>query len=174
MNFIGKHGIDGVEHSFGRAEGNGERHFLKLGAGRCDARREIITHGAEEFGIGALKTEDRLFLVADCENGAHGLAAGTAACKKIFRQAFDDPPLLGTRVLSLVDENVIDGAIETLPAALVTRLADGGRLVTGLIERGVTRLATGRKAAGEVALLPLAEIGIPVLPEFAAPKRWSF
>ena len=39
---------------------------------------------------------------------------------------------------------------------------------------GLTRLATGRKAAGEVALLPLAEIGIPVLPEFAARKEWSF
>jgi protein-L-isoaspartate(D-aspartate) O-methyltransferase len=69
---------------------------------------------------------------------------------------------------------VIDGAIATLPDALAARLADGGRLVTGLVVRGVTRLAAGRKAAGEVALLPLAEIGIPVLPEFAAPQRWSF
>jgi protein-L-isoaspartate(D-aspartate) O-methyltransferase len=40
--------------------------------------------------------------------------------------------------------------------------------------RGVTRFAAGRKAAGEVALWPLAEMGIPVLPEFAVPKRWSF
>ena len=39
---------------------------------------------------------------------------------------------------------------------------------------GVTRLAIGRKAAGQVALLPLAELGIPVLPEFAAPTGWSF
>lgn len=69
---------------------------------------------------------------------------------------------------------IIDGAIEQLPDALAARLGEGGRLVTGLIERGVTRVATGRKAAGQVALLPLAEIGIPVLPEFAAPRRWSF
>jgi protein-L-isoaspartate(D-aspartate) O-methyltransferase len=69
---------------------------------------------------------------------------------------------------------VIDGAIEELPAALAAQLAEGGRIVTGLVLRGVTRLAAGRKAAGEVALLPLVEIGIPVLPEFAAPKRWSF
>jgi len=40
--------------------------------------------------------------------------------------------------------------------------------------RGVTRIATGRKIAGGISLLPLAEIGIPVLPEFAAPKRWTF
>ena len=69
---------------------------------------------------------------------------------------------------------VIDGAVEDLPAALSARLAEGGRLVTGLIQRGITRLATGQKAAGQVALLPLIEIGIPVLPELAAPRRWSF
>jgi protein-L-isoaspartate(D-aspartate) O-methyltransferase len=69
---------------------------------------------------------------------------------------------------------VIDGAIEELPDAVAARLADGGRLVTGTVTRGVTRLAIGRKAAGSVALLPLAEIGMPVLPEFAAPKRWRF
>jgi protein-L-isoaspartate(D-aspartate) O-methyltransferase len=69
---------------------------------------------------------------------------------------------------------VVDGAIEELPTALAAQLAEGGRIVTGLVLRGVTRLAAGRKTAGEVALLPLAEIGIPVLPEFATPKRWSF
>ena len=69
---------------------------------------------------------------------------------------------------------LVDGAIEQLPAGLAGRLGEGGRIVTGLVERGVTRLAVGRKVAGEVALLPLAEIGIPVLAEFAAPRRWSF
>jgi protein-L-isoaspartate(D-aspartate) O-methyltransferase len=69
---------------------------------------------------------------------------------------------------------VIDGAAEVLPEALVRRLADQARVVTGVVEEGVTRLAIGRKTADEVALLPLAEMGIPALPEFAAPKGWSF
>jgi len=69
---------------------------------------------------------------------------------------------------------LIDGAIEQLPAGLAADLAEGGRIVTGLVENGVTRLASGRVIGGQVALLPLAEIGIPVLNEFAAPKRWSF
>ena len=69
---------------------------------------------------------------------------------------------------------LVDGAAEQLPAALVKRLADGARVVTGWVRNGVTCLAQGRKAAGEVALLPLAEMGVPVLPEFAAPKGWSF
>jgi protein-L-isoaspartate(D-aspartate) O-methyltransferase len=69
---------------------------------------------------------------------------------------------------------IIDGAIEQWPAGLAQRLADGGRVVCGVLQDGLTRLATGRKAAGEVALVPLAEIGMPVLPEFAAKKEWSF
>jgi protein-L-isoaspartate(D-aspartate) O-methyltransferase len=69
---------------------------------------------------------------------------------------------------------LIDGAIEDLPDALAGQLAEGGRIVTGMVERGVTRLAVGRKLGGAVSLQPLAEIGIPVLGEFAAPKRWSF
>ena len=69
---------------------------------------------------------------------------------------------------------LIDGAIEQLPAGLAARVAEGGRVVTGLVERGVTRLAAGTKVAGDIALLPLAEMGMPVLGEFAAPRRWSF
>ena len=70
--------------------------------------------------------------------------------------------------------NLIDGAIEQLPDWAAARLDDNGRLVTGLVEHGVTRLAAGRKAGGAIALMPLADLGIPVLPQFAAPKRWSF
>jgi len=69
---------------------------------------------------------------------------------------------------------VIDGAVEQLPEPLVRRLSADARVVTGVVDNGLTRLAIGRKAAGVVSLLPLAELGIPVLPEFAAPKGWSF
>ena len=69
---------------------------------------------------------------------------------------------------------LIDGAIEQLPAALAAALDEGGRIVTGMTQRGVTRLTSGRKIGGAVALVPLADMGIPVLAEFAAPKSWSF
>lgn len=72
------------------------------------------------------------------------------------------------------DLAVIDGAIEQLPEGLVAALADNGRIVTGLVLRGVTRLASGRKVAGSVSLQPLEDFGIPALPTFAAPKRWTF
>jgi protein-L-isoaspartate(D-aspartate) O-methyltransferase len=69
---------------------------------------------------------------------------------------------------------LIDGAVEELPDTLVKRLAEGARVVCGVVGNGLTRLARGRKAVGEVALLPLAEMGIPRLPEFARAKTWTF
>lgn len=69
---------------------------------------------------------------------------------------------------------VIDGAIEQLPDNLAAQLADGGRIVTGLVLRQVTRLASGRKVAGQVNLQPIEDLGIPVLTAFAAPKGWTF
>ena len=69
---------------------------------------------------------------------------------------------------------VIDGAIEQLPDGLGAVLADGGRIVSGLVLRQVTRLAAGRKIAGTVNLQPVEDLGIPVLTAFAAPKRWTF
>ena len=68
----------------------------------------------------------------------------------------------------------IDGAVEAIPDSLTRRLADGARVVTGVAANGVTRLAIGRKSGKDVALLPLAEIGIPRLGEFDKPKGWSF
>jgi protein-L-isoaspartate(D-aspartate) O-methyltransferase len=69
---------------------------------------------------------------------------------------------------------VIDGAIEQLPESLAAQLAEDGRIVTGLVLRQVTRLAAGRKVAGQVNLLPVEDLGIPVLHAFDAPKGWSF
>jgi protein-L-isoaspartate(D-aspartate) O-methyltransferase len=77
----------------------------------------------------------------------------------------------GTGSYSLI---VIDGAIEQMPDALAGQLADSGRIVTGLVLRQVTRLASGRKIGGTVTLQPIEDLGIPVLPAFAAPRRWTF
>lgn len=69
---------------------------------------------------------------------------------------------------------LVDGAAEELPAAIAASLAEAGRIVGGLAMRGVTRLAIGRAAAGAIAWLPLTDMGIPAIPEFAAPRPWTF
>ncbi len=85
-----------------------------------------------------------------------------------------DEALAGSRKHANPTLLAIDGAVERIPQTLVKRLADDGRVITGLTGERVTRLAVGRKAGGEIALLPLAEIGIPRIAAFDAPKAWSF
>lgn len=69
---------------------------------------------------------------------------------------------------------IIDGAVEAIPASLTKRLADGARIVTGIVENGVTRIAVGRKNGNDVSLMPVYDTGIPHLAEFDVPKGWSF
>ncbi|TRD12735.1 protein-L-isoaspartate O-methyltransferase [Erythrobacter insulae] len=69
---------------------------------------------------------------------------------------------------------LVDGAIELLPAALASSISEGGRIVSGLVLRQVTRLASGRKVAGHVSLQPVEDLGIPVMHAFDKPKSWTF
>ena len=69
---------------------------------------------------------------------------------------------------------LIDGAVEAVPDAIVAQLAEGGRLATAILDRGVTRLAIGRKAAGGFGLTIFSDAAAAVLPGFAAPRMFSF
>lgn len=69
---------------------------------------------------------------------------------------------------------VIDGAISHVPQVLVDQLAIGGRLVTGIVDRGVSRLCAGRRSAGGFGLVDFADVDCVALPGFAAPKQFVF
>jgi protein-L-isoaspartate(D-aspartate) O-methyltransferase len=69
---------------------------------------------------------------------------------------------------------VVDGALEQLPASLADLVEEQGRIVSGLLQRGVTRLASGRRVGAHVSLLAVEDLGLPVLHAFDAPKGWSF
>ncbi|MGE5562164.1 MAG: protein-L-isoaspartate O-methyltransferase family protein [Bacillota bacterium] len=72
------------------------------------------------------------------------------------------------------DQILIDGAIEYIPDPIIEQLADGGRLGTALLDRGITRLIVGRKAGGAFGYLSLSDAGVPALPGFARPKAFTF
>lgn len=72
------------------------------------------------------------------------------------------------------DVLVVDGAVERLPDALVAQVDVGGRIVTGLVDRGVTRLAAGRRGSGGVGLVDFADVECVALPGFAAPPSFRF
>ena len=72
------------------------------------------------------------------------------------------------------DVIVVDGAVEELPPAFLDQVAVGGRIVTGLVDRGVTRLAAGRRSERGFGLSEFADADCVVLPGFARPRAFTF
>lgn len=72
------------------------------------------------------------------------------------------------------DVIVIDGAVEEIPQALIEQVKIGGRVVAGILDRGVTRLSAGRRTAGGFGLLDFADIDCVTLPGFARPRTFTF
>lgn len=69
---------------------------------------------------------------------------------------------------------LIDGAVEYIPQALIDQLGDGGRIAGGVVERGVQRLAIGRRAGEGFAMAAFADIASAVVPGFTKPRGFSF
>ena len=90
-----------------------------------------------------------------------------------LREATPDEVLSGD-VDGAFDLVIVDGAIEHVPAQLAATLAPSGRLVTGVVSRGVPRLAIGRHSGADVSLMTLVESQLPRLPAFDRPQSWTF
>ena len=72
------------------------------------------------------------------------------------------------------DVLLIDGAVEQVPSELIAQLRVGGRIATGLADRGVTRLAGGTRTEGGHGLADFADTDCVVLPGFARPRGFHF
>ncbi|MEA3066291.1 MAG: protein-L-isoaspartate(D-aspartate) O-methyltransferase [Sphingomonadales bacterium] len=105
--------------------------------------------------------------------------AGLAAAARLNLAGYDvrlvEGPLReGCADLAPFDLILIDGAVESVPEALVAQLAEGGRLAAGLLENGVTRLAIGRRAGDGFAMAAFADAAAAILPGFAEPRAFKF
>ena len=80
----------------------------------------------------------------------------------------------GHPVAAPYDAIVIDGAVEEVPTTLLDQLGVGGRIVTGLADRGVTRLASGRRGERGFGLAAFADADCVILPGFNRPRAFTF
>lgn len=69
---------------------------------------------------------------------------------------------------------IVDGAAEELPSDLLGLAAEGARIVTGVIEGAVTRLAKGYVHKGKVALKSFADSEIAAIPAFSRKPEFVF
>ena len=109
----------------------------------------------------------------ECEP-ALAAAARTALADATNVTVVEGPLEAGHAAGAPYDVLVIDGAVESVSDALVAQVAIGGRVVTGIADRGVTRLTSGRKTAGGFALLDFADIDCVPLPGFSRPRSFTF
>ncbi len=118
------------------------------------------------FTEAQVAANDRLLIIG----AASGYTAAVAAhlTGSVTSIATDAP------VEGMYDVIYIDGAVEHLPNDMASHLTPRGRLVTGLVEAGVTRLAIGRAAGNGFGLIAFMDAEMVVLPEYARPPAFVF
>ncbi len=103
--------VDRLQHRLGRSERNLQGYDPPHLTGSGDARLEMLAHAQKGARIGALKAVDRLFRIAHGKDRADAIAR-TLAGEELFGEGGDDLPLLRIGVLRLVDQNMVETAIE--------------------------------------------------------------
>jgi protein-L-isoaspartate(D-aspartate) O-methyltransferase len=68
----------------------------------------------------------------------------------------------------------LDGAVEQVPSALTSQLAEGGRMVGVLLDHGIGRATLWIKTGNAVSHRVLFDANVAPLPGFAAPARFVF
>jgi protein-L-isoaspartate(D-aspartate) O-methyltransferase len=103
------------------------------------------------------------------------IAIAERALGQYSRVALITAPLSGgAPAAAPFDVLFIDGAVDAIGQTLIDQLTDKGRVVTALVDNGVTRLAIGQKASGTVSLASVADLEAAVLPGFSIPVQFTF
>lgn len=160
--------------------GNGRHGNPPIATGRLLTAAELLPEdrvlliGAGRGYTAAVLAEIVTAVVA-VESDPALVAAARQALAGDDRVTVVEAPLeAGHKAAAPYDVLVIDGAVERVPDALVAQVRVGGRIVAGLVDRGVTRLAAGRRSEGGFALVDFADVECAVLPGFANPPRFVF
>lgn len=140
---------------------------IPLGEGRALNPPLVTTRLIAEAGI--LRGE-KVLLVASVPGYAAALIEQMGASVTTV----SDDMAGGAPEAAPFDAIIVDGAVEQTPDAFRDQLREGGRLLTGWAENGVTRLARAIRAGSSLALVPFAEMDAVRLPGFAAPRVFAF
>ncbi|MDF7775507.1 rRNA adenine N-6-methyltransferase family protein [Sphingomonas sp. AOB5] len=160
--------------------GGGRRQNSPLATGRLLTEAQIrstdnvLLIGAAGGYAAAVLAEMAANVVA-LEEDADLLAIARTALAGAANVTIVEGPLAqGWAKADPYDVIVVDGAAGHIPDTLIAQLKDGGRIATGIEDRGITRLATGRKTGGGFGLTEFADIECAVLPGFAKPRTFQF
>lgn len=133
----------------------------------------VLIVGAATGYSAALLAELAASVVA-LEENATLLDIARQAVKSDKVRFVEGPLNAGWRKGAPYDLILIDGVVEDVPQAIVDQLAEDGRLATAIVDRGVTRLAIGRRAGKSFGYSAFADADAVPLPGFERPKSFVF
>jgi protein-L-isoaspartate(D-aspartate) O-methyltransferase len=158
----------------------GRRHNSPLATGRllteAHVRPEdhVLLIGAAGGYAAALLAQLAGSVVALEQEEALVALARTALAGEAKVELVQGPLEAGWAAGAPYDLLIVDGAVEQLPDALIAQVKPGGRVVTGVIDRGVTRLAAGRRTEGGFGLLDFLDVECTELPGFRRLRTFTF
>jgi protein-L-isoaspartate(D-aspartate) O-methyltransferase len=145
---------------------------------RSTAYADRLIPMSDGRGINPPMVTGRLLSEARVAAGEHVLIIGSAAgyTAAVVAMLTDSVTIAdaGAPIKGTFDVIMIDGAVEHVPDAVVDHLAANGRLITGIVESGVTRLAIGRRGGSGFGLVAFMDAEMVVLPEFSRPHAFVF
>lgn len=145
-----------------------------LNEAAVEATDKVLLVGAAGGYTAAVLAELAAMVVAvECDAALVAIAR-TALSGHASVAIVEGPLESGHAAAAPYDVIIIDGAVPRVPQSLIDQLAIGGRLVTGIIDRGITRLASGRRSAGGFGLTDFADMDCVGLPGFAVPQHFVF
>ena len=104
-------GVHRVQHGGGGAEGDFQVDLVPAAFRQLDSGLEMAAHAGELGGVGPLEAVDRLLLVADREQRADSVGAGGVG-EELLGECRDHLPLLRVGVLRLVDQDMVEAAVQ--------------------------------------------------------------
>jgi len=160
-----------------RAVGIGDGRFLSAPAVLGQLLTQMMPQAGQRalvVGAGTGYSTEVLKTIGLDAIGVESSAELAAAARDLHINVVEGPLEVGWAEAAPYDQILIDGAVEHVPDALVTQLANGGRLGAALIDRRITRMIVGRKAGDAFGYLSIGDAGVPVLPGFSRPKAFTF
>lgn len=158
----------------------GRRHNSPLATGRLltqaqiqPSDRVLLVGAAGGYAAAILALLARSVVALEEEPALAGLAREALAGEPKV-EVVEGPLNAGWAAGAPYDLMIVDGAIEELPEALVAQVRLEGRVLSGVVENGVTRLAAGRRSEGGFGLLDYMDIECAELPGFRRSRKFTF
>lgn len=158
----------------------GRRHNSPLATGRLltqaqvQATDRVLLIGAAGGYAAAILALLAKSVVAIEEEPALAALAREALSGEPRVEVVEGPLNAGWAAGAPYDLMIVDGAVDELPEALVAQVRLEGRVLSGVIENGVTRLAAGRRSEGGFAMLDFMDVECTELPGFRRLRKFTF